>query len=320
MQPQQQQQQPQQQQQAQQQQQQRTQTQQQPAAAEQRREPQAGPSGSGNSGGGAPSVDPALAALGVRAPIAVFSQRAVEAAAAAARAAAAGGGGGGGAAAASDDPLPDEFFEFTADDFAEVARAQQRRAAAEAVLMTRTAREAQARARAERMPPVPVRLHFPDGSIVQADFRATQPLAAVLDLARAVAAPALAAALHLYTTPPKAVLRDAAATLFALQLYPAAHVHVGAAGESAAAAVAGGPLGSALRPEVAALMSDAVPAALAGRAEANAGGGAGGSAADADRERVLAEARRRAAAAAAGGRADGGDGGGERKVPKWLKR
>jgi hypothetical protein len=62
---------------------------------------------------------------------------------------------------------PDEFYEFTADDFLVVARAAQRRAETDAVFLTRSAREAAARARAEALPPVPVRLHFPDGSIVQ---------------------------------------------------------------------------------------------------------------------------------------------------------
>ena len=71
-----------------------------------------------------------------------------------------------GAEAVGED-LPDSFYELDADDFVVIARAAQRRAAADSVLMTRTAREAQARARAQAMPPVPVRLHFPDGSIVQ---------------------------------------------------------------------------------------------------------------------------------------------------------
>ncbi|GBF90266.1 hypothetical protein Rsub_03399 [Raphidocelis subcapitata] len=247
---------------------------------------------------------PALVALGIRVPIAVFNQRAVEAAAAARGAA---------AATVAADP-GDAFFEFTADDFAEVARAAQKRAAAQSVLMTRTAREAQARARAASHPPVPVRLHFPDGSIVQAEFAATQPVGAIAELARALVQPGLAPALYLYTAPPKQVLRDAAATLFDLRLLPAAHVHVGAEGGRAPADDSGW-----LRPQVAALMADEVPEALADRAAAAAGAaaGGGGAAAERERERVLAEARRRAAGPAAGAAA-GADG--EKKLPKWLKR
>jgi len=215
-----------------------------------------------------------------------------------------------GTAAAEDDA----FFEFTADDFANVARAQQRRAAADSVLMTRTAREAQARARAAALPPIPVRLHFPDGGIVQAEFKSTQPVSTIAALARALVDPQLAPALYLYTAPPKQVLKDPAATLFDLKLYPAAHVYVGLdAGKAPAGAAAGW-----LRAEVAALMTDTVPSALGGKAD-EAGSSGNGAAAQGDeaaaardRDRVLAEARRRAAAS--GSAAGGGDG--EKKVPK----
>lgn len=49
----------------------------------------------------------------------------------------------------------------------------------------------------------------------------------VQDLLRKCAAPQLGPALYLYTTPPKTVLKDAAATLYSLQLVPAAHLYVG---------------------------------------------------------------------------------------------
>lgn len=39
--------------------------------------------------------------------------------------------------------------------------------------------------------------------------------------------PDLAKALYLFTTPPKTVLKDSAATLHKLQLVPAAHIFVG---------------------------------------------------------------------------------------------
>jgi hypothetical protein len=42
-----------------------------------------------------------------------------------------------------------------------------------------------------------------------------------------LAAPELAPGLYLYTTPPKTLLKDAAASLYSLQLVPAAHIHVG---------------------------------------------------------------------------------------------
>ncbi|KAI8467936.1 MAG: hypothetical protein J3K34DRAFT_23578 [Monoraphidium minutum] len=281
---------------------QQQQQQQQPAAAA-----AAEPSTSGAAAAPAPAgVSPALAALGISVPISVFNQKAVEAAALARSAPAASG------------PDPDDaFFEFTADDFAEVARAQQRRAAAEGQLLTRALREQQARARAKALGPVPVRLHFPDGSIVQAEFAATQPASAVAALARAVAPAALAGSLYLYTAPPKTVLKegDMGSSLYDLKLVPAAHVHVGA-GPGKLPPGGGGGAWEWLRPEVAALMGDDVPDPLAGRAAAGGcGGGADDAAAARERERAVAEARRAASSAGAGAGEEGG-----KKLPKWLKR
>lgn len=51
--------------------------------------------------------------------------------------------------------------------------------------------------------------------------------AAPQDLLHKLAAPELAPGLYLYTTPPKTLLKDAAASLYSLQLVPAAHIHVG---------------------------------------------------------------------------------------------
>jgi hypothetical protein len=161
----------------------------------------------------------------------------------------------------------------------------------------------------------------PNPTPPQAEFSAAQPASDVAALARAVAAPALAAGLYLYTAPPKAVLREKelAASLWELRLVPAAHVHVG--GSGAAAAEAGTRW---LRPEVEARMSDAVPDPPAGRAAARrGGGGAGGGGAEAaeaaaarERERAVAEARRQANSAGMGSAAEGG----AKAVPKWLKR
>jgi hypothetical protein len=47
------------------------------------------------------------------------------------------------------------------------------------------------------------------------------------DLLCKLAAPELVRGLYLYTTPPKTLLKDAAANLYCLQLVPAAHIHVG---------------------------------------------------------------------------------------------
>eukprot|EP00882_Tetradesmus_deserticola_P028358 GHRQ01031589.1.p1 GENE.GHRQ01031589.1~~GHRQ01031589.1.p1 ORF type:complete len:403 (+),score=161.86 GHRQ01031589.1:119-1210(+) len=160
------------------------------------------------------SVDPALAALGVTVPVYVFHQRGLEAAAAKVP------------SPIEADP-PDEFFELTAEDLQRLHAQAAAKRKADSVFRTRTAREAESATRASAMGPVRVRLHLPDGTLLQSDFRATDALSKVQELLRKVAAPELAAALYLYTTPPKTLLKDAAATLYSLQLVPAAHIHVG---------------------------------------------------------------------------------------------
>lgn len=196
-------------------------------------------------------------------------------------------------------------------------------------------REAEDAAHAAALSPVRVRLHFPDATILQASFRASQPLSAVQQLVAAAALPQLAPALYLYTTPPKTVLKDATATLYQLKLVPAAHLYVGCdAGRlkqqrQQTAAPAGGPgtAGPYLRPEVMALMQDVLPPELLpqqpqqeqGASSGAAAGGGGSSEAAA-----AAQAQRVMAAAAAASRADGssraaGGEGGEKKLPKWLQ-
>lgn len=137
------------------------------------------------------------------------------------------------------------------------------------------------------------------------------------DLVGKCAAAQYAQALYLYTTPPKTVLKDSAATLYSLKLVPAAHIHVGVDEKKAAAAASGGP-SSYLRPEVQALMQDHVPEQqqqqqeVLGMADSSRGGS--DAAAVAEAQRAM-----RAAAAASRAEARGGDAQGGSKVPIWLK-
>lgn len=116
---------------------------------------------------------------------------------------------------------------------------------ADTLFKPRAMREAEEAARASSLGPIRVRLHFPDATIIQATFSASQPLSAVQQLVTQIALEAVAPALYLYTTPPKTVLKDLTATLYQLQLVPAAHLYVGCEPEKlkaqAAAAVAGEP-------------------------------------------------------------------------------
>lgn len=104
-------------------------------------------------------------------------------------------------------------------------------------------REAEKAALASSLGPIRVRLHFPDTTIIQASFTASQPLSAVQQLVSQTALDSVAPGLYLYTTPPKTVLKDMTATLYQLGLVPAAHLYVGCEPKklkgSAAAAVTG---------------------------------------------------------------------------------
>eukprot|EP00195_Chlamydomonas_chlamydogama_P004892 CAMPEP_0202902588 /NCGR_PEP_ID=MMETSP1392-20130828/16940_1 /ASSEMBLY_ACC=CAM_ASM_000868 /TAXON_ID=225041 /ORGANISM="Chlamydomonas chlamydogama, Strain SAG 11-48b" /LENGTH=416 /DNA_ID=CAMNT_0049589375 /DNA_START=140 /DNA_END=1390 /DNA_ORIENTATION=- len=126
------------------------------------------------------------------------------------------------------DPEASEaFFELTPEDFAAITRANEAKKKEDNMLKTRAIREAEERARAEAYGPVPVRVHFPDGVIMQAAYRATEPLSCLQELVSKVVGPALskAGAFYLYTTPPKQVLRNLEESLFKANLVPAAHVY-----------------------------------------------------------------------------------------------
>jgi hypothetical protein len=178
-----------------------------------------------------------------------------------------------------------------------------------------------------------VRVHFPDATILQASFSARQPLQAVQQLVRQVAVPRLAPGLYLYTTPPKAVLKDASATLHKLKLVPAAHLYVGCDASKLGGASSPGTAGPYLRPEAMALMQDTLPPELLphlqqqqqssnGHGHGGGGGGSssGSAAAAAEAQRVMAAAAAASRSAAGGsGRGGGGDGEAAKKVPKWMQ-
>lgn len=132
------------------------------------------------------------------------------------------------AAAERDMEIEDDFFEFDAADFARNAAAAAKRAAAPQHLKTASMREAEARSRAEKLPPTRVRLVLPDRTCVAAEFNALEPLAAMHAFAGACLAEG--AKFELYTTPPHVTLRaSTTVTLYGARLCPAAVVRVAAA-------------------------------------------------------------------------------------------
>jgi tether containing UBX domain for GLUT4 len=269
-----------------------------PATAAATAAAQAGPSAAAQ-----PDPEPAaptgpLASLGVRFPVHIFHRRALEAqaeaAAAKAKAAAeaaaqeqqqqqqqepSNGAPPAPSAKNNDEEEDDSFFEFTAEDWALAQRAADRRRREQEArpFTTQAQRDAAMRARAESFGPVPVRLHYPDGSIAQAEFAATDALFSVWELAARLASAELAGVgsgegskcttttttnnnndslpLYLYTAPPKTVIKDLSVTLYQAGLVPAANLHVGSSAPSAQRQ----PAPPSLRSEARALMSEGVP-------------------------------------------------------------
>jgi tether containing UBX domain for GLUT4 len=214
--------------------------------------------------------------------------------------------------AAAAPPLDESAYDVTEGDLRRVmAGYAARRNQEERGLMTRQMREAQEAARAAACGPVAVRLELPDGHVLQATFAATAPLEELRAVALRALAPAAGASCHLFTAPPKVVLRDMAATFYAARLAPAARVHVGFAGD-----VEGGPL---LRPEVAELLGEP-PARAESLQRPSVGNGEGGSVAP-----DAGGAARQAGPAAEPARQAGGDqrravgGSAPGAGPKWLK-
>lgn len=115
-------------------------------------------------------------------------------------------------------------------------------------------REREERRRAEAYGDVPIRLYLPDGAtVLQAALPATAPLSELLALARAALAPGAAAGAFLFTTPPRAVLKDLSPSLYAAKLVPAAKVHVAVDAGKAAAGAGSTAEQLLVRPEVLAL-------------------------------------------------------------------
>jgi hypothetical protein len=118
-------------------------------------------------------------------------------------------------------------------------------------LMTKQMREAEQARKAASYGSVPVRVEFPEGTVLQASFPAVAPVAELHELIKTALLPEAAKTFYLFTTPPKVELKDMSLSFYAANLVPAARVHVGFKGGAAGDWVL---VGSCLRPEVAALM------------------------------------------------------------------
>ncbi|EFN54794.1 hypothetical protein CHLNCDRAFT_134760 [Chlorella variabilis] len=211
------------------------------------------------------------------------------------------------AAGAGPQDVDDAFFEFTEMDLRRVMASQvsQRAKQEGGHLMTAAMREKEERRRAESHGAVPIRLLLPDGQhCLQTALPATAPLRSVLALARAAMTEEAAAAAYLFTTPPRTVLKDLSASLYAAKMVPAAKVHVGI---DVSKVPAGGQL---IKPEVLALVEQ--PPERAAVMHANKPAQQQAAAGAASRSGLAAASGAAATPARAGGT-------GAKGVPKWLK-
>ncbi len=162
-------------------------------------------------------------------------------------------------------------------------------------LKTQKLREQDERRRAEQFGPVPVRIHFLDGTIVQAEFKPLEPLSALQKLVQQCVQPELPK-WYMYVTPPKQVLKDLSLTFYKAGLLPAANVLIGVESKHESAF---------LKPDVAALQAPP-PARSISQTESNG-----------------AEAKKKPAGnVGSGAQFLSGSrvaGSGEKKVPKWMK-
>lgn len=145
-------------------------------------------------------------------------------------------------AAAGGGPVEDDsFFDLTPEDFARMHAEHQRwlkEQEAGQTLRTRAMREQEERRKAERLGLVRVRVQLPEGDLLlQATFRATEPLSALSRLLDARLDPGIRSRYFLFTTPPRRVLEDLTPTFYQAGLAPAANVHLGVRGEIPASGV-----------------------------------------------------------------------------------
>eukprot|EP00897_Mesotaenium_endlicherianum_P001733 jgi/Mesen1/1588/ME000134S00697 len=116
--------------------------------------------------------------------------------------------------------VDDKFFEFTAADYARVMASKRE----EVHLKTRMIREQEAAERRNRITKAVIRVHFPDGWIVEATFAPSDSVGGVHELVRrALARPE--APFYLYTAPPKQRLRSMEQSLYDAGLAPGALVY-----------------------------------------------------------------------------------------------
>ncbi|GMH06821.1 hypothetical protein Nepgr_008661 [Nepenthes gracilis] len=115
---------------------------------------------------------------------------------------------------------PDEFFEFTAEDYYRLLVTKKE----DKFLKTRKIREAEESARRSRMTKAVIRVRFPDNHTLEATFHPSEAIQSLVDLLKkAVARPELP--FYIYTVPPKKRINETSDDFYSTGFVPGAIVY-----------------------------------------------------------------------------------------------
>ncbi|XP_024975912.1 plant UBX domain-containing protein 1-like [Cynara cardunculus var. scolymus] len=118
------------------------------------------------------------------------------------------------------DEEPDEFFEFTAEDYYRILATKKE----DKFLKTKKIREAEEAARRSRITKAVIRVRFPDNHTLEATFHPSETMQSLVDLlTKVVAQPNLP--FYIYTTPPKKQIKDMSQDFYSAGFAPGAIVY-----------------------------------------------------------------------------------------------
>ncbi|BBN10011.1 tether containing UBX domain for GLUT4 [Marchantia polymorpha subsp. ruderalis] len=118
-------------------------------------------------------------------------------------------------------PEPDDFFEFTAEDYARMMAHKKKE---EVFLKTKKIRDAEEAARRARITKAVVRVQFPDNFVLEATFHPSDPISLLIDLLRKVVM-LPNETFYIYTAPPKQRLKNLQQSMYEAGLAPGALVY-----------------------------------------------------------------------------------------------
>ncbi|KAJ4729389.1 plant UBX domain-containing protein 1-like [Melia azedarach] len=122
--------------------------------------------------------------------------------------------------AVSSSEEPDEFYEFTAEDYYRLLATKKE----DKFLKTRKIREAEEAARRSKFTKAVTRVRFPDNHTLEVNFHPSETMQSLVDfLKKVVAQPDIP--FYLYTTPPKKLIKDMSQDFYTAGFIPGAIVY-----------------------------------------------------------------------------------------------